>query len=443
MRRFITCLLLVALLDVIPPLLSAQQNQRVQKLDAEIEALKKRISEIEKQLQAVENVEKLDLQAKLAEANAKLATAEFGKFDRELRDSNNEWLRGWSSWFLGIFLAIIAIFVAVLLGVSRVFWFWLKSEASRLIADTVEENLNGFKEAITQLDILKNQQSTLKKEADILEKNFSETVDQLNILKNQQRTLEKEHAVSILEDTYQFTPSSDNVYYLLNNPRDLETINEPREEALLDIFEEASYKLALRHWAAIVLADRRSPRLVSSILERLNSAIDSELDIGSYDLQFLHAYIKFLGQIPTLENHQGLTKFLNRLSTSDPRHKDLFLTWTVFALAELSVELNERDSVSILRTAIPDLKSPLPSGYSIQYELARYFDVSNLARYFDMFNEPEGIKEILGHHVIDVIHSLEPAQQRVEDTCLELLQKHDPAFVEEWRARETTDNSEA
>ena len=31
----------------------------------------------------------------------------------------------------------------------------------------------------------------------------------------------------------------------------------------------------------------------------------------------------------------------------------------------------------------------------------------------------------------------------VEDRCLGLLQKHDPAFVENWRASKTTDNSEA
>ena len=247
----------------------------------------------------------------------------------------------------------------------------------------------------------------------------------------------------MLENTYQFRSSSGNAYYLLNHPHQLETVNEPQEETLLDIFGDVSCSIALRHWAAIVLANRRSPGLVSPIFKRLNSALDSELDFESYELQFLHAYIKFLGQIPTLEAYQGLTKFLNRLLTGDSRHRDLFLTWTVFALADVSVELNERDAVSILTRAIPDLKNPLPSGYSLQYELARYFDIFNLARYFDRYNEPKGIKEILAHHVIDVIHDLESAQKRVENQCLELLQKHDPAFVEEWRARGTTDNSEA
>ena len=93
MKEFIACLLLVALLGMISPPLPAQQNQNSQKANTQVEALEKRVSELEKQLQIVENVEKLDLQAQLAEANAKLANAEFSKFERDLRDSNDEWLR--------------------------------------------------------------------------------------------------------------------------------------------------------------------------------------------------------------------------------------------------------------------------------------------------------------------------------------------------------------
>ena len=92
MQKFIA-LLFGVLLGMMLSLLPAQQNQSTQRSNPEFEALKKRISELEKQLQIVENVEKLELQAKLVEANTKLANAEFGKFERELRDSNNEWLR--------------------------------------------------------------------------------------------------------------------------------------------------------------------------------------------------------------------------------------------------------------------------------------------------------------------------------------------------------------
>ncbi len=60
----------------------------------------------------------------------------------------------------------------------------------------------------------------------------------------------------------------------------------------------------------------------------------------------------------------------------------------------------------------------------------------NLARYFDILNEPIGIKEILINHATS-------GMPDVKTKCLELLQKHDPEFVKEQRARETTDNSDA
>ena len=151
MRKFIAFLLLGALLGMILPLLPAQQNQDVQQSDPEIEALKKRILELEKQLQIVENIEKMDLQTKLAEANAKLADTEFGKFKRELKDSNDEWLRGWSHWFFGILGIIVVISGAAV-------WFSLKS----LIARSVKKNLDGFKEALKESGILKNQLEELE-----------------------------------------------------------------------------------------------------------------------------------------------------------------------------------------------------------------------------------------------------------------------------------------
>ena len=83
----------------------------------------------------------------------------------------------------------------------------------------------------------------------------------------------------------------------------------------------------------------------------------------------------------------------------------------------------------MLRRAIPHLKN-------LQTE---QIPLGNLARYFDIFNEPEGIKEILTNHVTDESSGME----EVENRCLELLQKHDPEFVAEWRARKTTGNSNA
>ena len=71
MKRNIACLLLAALSIIILPLLFAQQDQNSQEPDPEIAALKKRISELESKLQIVENIEKMELAAKLADANAK------------------------------------------------------------------------------------------------------------------------------------------------------------------------------------------------------------------------------------------------------------------------------------------------------------------------------------------------------------------------------------
>jgi uncharacterized membrane-anchored protein YhcB (DUF1043 family) len=390
MRKFIACLLLGVLLGTIPPLLLAQQSQNTQKSNPEVETLEKRISELEKQLQTVENVEKLNLQAKLAEANAKLAEAEFGKFERRLRDSNNEWLRAWSTWFL-----VIIGTLAVIIGGA--FWFWLRSTADRLIADEVEKNLNGFKEA----------------------------VDAQNVIKSELRGLEKAHAASMLKSIIHNYVSDGDLY-----PEQIEAL---REETLLQVFEDNNYDLEIIHKAAEVLSARKFPGLVSPMLNLLNSFADSDSDIDYFrDGYQLIDCVIFLGRIETPEVHQALKRFLYHLLTDNPKHKDLFLTRTVFVLANISVKLGIGDSVSIMRKAIPYLKN---------IETGNLQSLSELTEYFDIFNEPEGIKEILTNHLEDEIPNMESLQKSIEDKCLELLQKYDPVFVEEWRARKMADNS--
>ena len=385
MQKFITCLLLAALLGMIPILLSAQQNQSTQKSDLKIEVLENRVSELEKQLQTVENVEKLDLQAKLAEANAKLANAEFGKFERGLKDSNDERMRNW-----------VILFLAIVSTAGVAFWFVVKS----LIVDRVEKNLNGFKEALKESGILKNQ----------LEE------------------LEEAVVVSMLESTFEPDLGSELGFPEENKVRREEALKELREEPLLKIFANEEYHIAIRHRAAEVLA-KKSPPLVAPALQLLNSTLDSDVDIDSEASHRLRSYLGVLAYVHTQETYQGLTDFLIRLLTENPRHKDLFLTWTVFSLAWVSIKLNIGDSVPILKMAIPHLKVGSQDHQALQ----------NLARQFDIFNDPAGIKEILVNHVTSERSSMED----VEDKCLELLQKHDPEFVNEWQARETTDNSNA
>ena len=305
MKTFVACLLLGLSLTIIASLLSAQQNQSSQKPNLAVEALKKRISALESQLQTVENVEKLELAAKLADANAKLANAEFSKFERELRNSNNKWLWTWTAFFVGI-LAVVGIAL----------WFSVKS----LIADRVEKSLNGFKDAFAQVN-------TLKKELKILR---------------------KEQAASMFEVTFQPDFGSELGYPKENEARREEALKELSEETLLDVFGDKKYLLAIRHKAAEILA-QKSPPLVGPVLELLNLAIDPDSDItAEIGQNCLRNSVALLVEIETPETYEGLTKFLNRLLTENPKHKDLFLKWTVFSLAYLSIKLNNRESAFIL-----------------------------------------------------------------------------------------------
>ena len=357
-------------------------------LAQEIQALKNRVSQLEKQLQTVENVEKMELQARLAEANVKLINAEYGKFERGMKDSNDEWLKGWSSLFLGV----IGVFVAILIGVGAVFWFWLRSRTDKLIAGEVEMSLTGFKETVGQVDILKNQLGVL----------------------------EKEHTASTLEEI--FKPG----YFMQGKAPREEVLKELRDDALLDVFGDSKYYLPLKHRAAEVLATRKCPRLVPRLLEFLNSVVDSDLGIDdSAAHQYLRPFSYLLGQVPTLEADEGVTRFLNRLLKDNPRHKDLFLTGTAFSLAEIGLQLNRGNSVTILRKAIPALNVPGERDGPIM-----------IARYFGRYNEPDGMKEILTNHGKSL-------SSGVEDKCLELLEKYDRKFVEEWRAPKSADEVES
>ena len=96
---------------------------------------------------------KVELQAELADANTKLINAEFSKFERGLKDSNDERMRNW----LIVFGVIVSI-VGVALG------FVVKS----LIADRVEKNLDGFKGAVKAQDIIKDQLETLETQYAVL-----------------------------------------------------------------------------------------------------------------------------------------------------------------------------------------------------------------------------------------------------------------------------------
>ena len=388
----------MVLLGIVFAVSFAQQNQNTQNPNPEIESLKNRISELESKLQTVVNVEKLELAAKLAEANAKLRNAEIDKYKRELKDANDGWLRTWSLWFVGIIGFLVLI-------VGGAFWFWLRSRADQLIEVTVEKSLNGFKEAVAQVDTLNNE--------------LKGTIGQVDLLQNQIRILEKEHAASVLEGSVHLPDSQGYLYS--------ETIKALPDGGLLDLIADKTRGLDFRYKAAEVLFVKKNPKLVRPVLELLNSVVDSnvEWDKNLEPEHSLRSLVNFLGQLHTQESHEGLAKFLDRLLTENSKYKDLFLTWTVFSLGYVSNGLKKGDSVSLLKTAIPHLDVRSNEDQALK----------NLAAYFDRFNEPEGIKEILTHHAAGKMSEL-------EDECLELLQKHDLDFVNKWQAEKETTNTE-
>lgn len=383
MKINIVYLLLITLLGIIVSASIVQQNQNVPKTDTEVEALKI-------QRQTVEN-EKMEIETKLAEANAKLMNADFGKFERELRDTNDEWLRTWSTWFLAIIAIIVTFFCAVGAGI----WARFKSKMDQLIADRVEESLNGFKEAVVQLDEIKNQL----------------------------KVLHKGHAVSVLDRLDRFE-----LYYDQSSRKQTDVLS---DDVLLEVFNDESKRLGHRYKAAKVLSDRKFPNLVSLLLEFVNSVVDVDrgvvdVDRGMDMKSIARDFVYLIGESYTQDAFQGLKEFLNRLLTEDPECKDLFLTYTAFALADISIKLELSNSISILKKTIPELKNTHQEPNSL----------SRLAKYFDMFNEPDSIKEILTRHVTSKMRA-------VETNCLNWLEKYDADFVKEWKEKKETTNTES
>lgn len=129
--------------------------------------------------------------------------------------------------------------------------------------------------------------------------------------------------------------------------------------------------------------------------------------------------------IHTEETYEELTKLLDRLLKEDTPMKGMLLPWTVFSLANVGKALNTASLIPKMIKAVPDL-------CSLNGEMSAA--TKNLALYFDKFNEPDGIKEILTY--------FGDQEAKVKETCLDLLENHDPSFVAQQRASETTDHTE-
>ena len=296
--KIIIYLYLITLLVIIVSASIAQQNQKVSKTNTEVEKLKNRVSELEGKLQIVENVEKMELAAKLAEAQAELANAEFGKLKLELKDSNQQWLITW-----------IIVFLAFLSAGGLALWSRLTKKMDDLITTEVQKRVNGFQEAIEKVDTLKF--------------DLKEAVGQVSILQGQLRILNKEHAASVLERYRHYPPEG--------YP---EQIKELEEQAILDVFSDETRHLGYRMKAAQVLANRESTTLVSSVLKCLNSYIDSDFDWDQdYSTQHLLCdLIYFIEQVRTTETYETLKRFLEQLLSDKPEVKRFIITSITFSV---------------------------------------------------------------------------------------------------------------
>ena len=188
-------------------------------------------------------------------------------------------------------------------------------------------------------------------------------------------------------------------------------IKELKEEALLDVFRDETRHPDIKVKAAEVLTGRQSPRLVSPVLELLNSTLDSHQDkeLSLSIAGHLSVLVNLLGYICTQETYEGLKEYLNRLLLRENIElKDLLLTETISSIARVNRKLNKEDWVSILKPSF-----------------------SNLG------DEPETIKGILNRLSDEM-----PGVDDFENYLLELLENHDPEFVIDWREQIANANTE-
>ena len=254
-----------------------------------------------------------------------------------------------------------------------------------MIEDRIEDSLNGFKKAVEQVKIL-----------------------------------DKEHAVSVLDN---FTP-----YYPVELEWHNEAIKALSDEMLLDVFSDKTRNLGIRWKAADVLVVRNSTQLISPVITSLNNIADSDIEKWTFGERF-RLPSEFWGELNGLNNketYQELKNFLNLLITDNPKNKDIFLTWTVILLVQVSRELDRSDSVSMIIETIPDLDN----------DSFKENDLKSLVEYFNKFQEHEGIKAIYNAHVKDKLPEL-------EKKCLDLLEEKFPDFVKEQREEKASTDNES
>ena len=385
MRKFIVYLLLGVLISIVVFPSFAQQNQNA--LQQEIESLKKQLSEIQTQLKTVENVGKMELAAKLAEAHAKLIETEFDKLKLELKDSNQQWLITW-----------IVVFLAFLSAGGLALWSRLTKKMDDLIADGVEKRLDGFKD----------------------------TLEDVNLLQDQVWNLLRIHAVNVLGHF--------GAGYLIELDEHTEQVKALSKEVLLEIFNDKTCDIDYNWLAAEVLIARNYTDCVVPILNFLKDIVNSsdfdKMSIFPHDPGYhIRSMLYPIGQIHTQEIYKCLKSFINHLLTEDRKNKNLWIAWIAHSLASVSVELNKKDSTTILIKSIPDWD------FSTDVAIQENEALTEMINYFNLLNAPIGIKAILRNGLTGNLPD-------VEKQCLELLEKHDPDFVREWKEKKEETNTE-
>ena len=222
--RLLAAALFWGLLTTTSVLFAQQDNS--QKIEQELNDLKKEVGELKKQLKGLEDIDKLELAAKYFNAQDKLLNTEFDYLKRKLTEHN----RNWGLLWVGIFFAIFG-----LVGV------WAKNTMRRRIEDVVEVNLEGFKNALKQLEIL-----------------------------------QEGHAFSVLDSTIMFPVGSSIIS---------QAIRPLQKEPLLKILRNREHYYEIRHRAAEVLAEKELTAAVPDLLNFLNAVYDdTSLDTELYSM---------------------------------------------------------------------------------------------------------------------------------------------------------------
>ena len=384
MKIYIVFLIVIAILSILFFFMLMQQDQKSQKLVSEIESLQERLAVLEIQPQTREDAEKMKLATQLADANTKLINTGFGKFERELRDSNYKWLWGWTTFFV----AIVAIVITVT-GVA--FWVVVKS----MIANRVEENL----------------------------KEFQESVKQVKIQQERIRIIEREYAALMLDKPQEISEGREYIYP--------DTVMSLSKQTIIDVIYHKTYSIYVKIRAAEILKKRNPERSLPVLLEMVNSFLDTDVikDEDIDTMWHLRDLVPLFKDIHNEKTYRGLSKLLARVLKlkEDTDIKKVHLNWILFSLVYVGDALNTGKSISKMREALPNL---LISNEEDSNNL------ENLVNYFDKFDEHEAIKEIL-------TNSLTEGMPDVETRCLELLPERYSDFVKDWKEKKKDTNTES